>query len=249
MTWVGKILVLVNLAVSLILAAWALALYTGRVDWSNQRPSAERPKLGEVYQRRERIQQANGYALWDQVVTAENRWRAASRVLPYQEKALADNRTWYAAQLQELRGAAPTPVQDVVYTDGNLVLDDKALGRPKMQEAKDKAKKPLRGEAHYVKAIADTQAQINTTLAELNRMIKEETDLTKEIGGPEGLRVQLATAVDKHEQVLVEQQFVKPLLINAQVESELVLKRHRQLQARRAELLLDVLHGLEVASK
>src|SRR5262249_30010047 len=150
-TWVGKILVLLNLAVSIMLAAWALALYTGRVDWSNQRTSAERPKLGEVYKRQEQIK-----PLWSQVITAEKRDRYASGQLPLLEKALADNRTWYAAQLQDLKGGGQAFVQDVTYADGNLLLDEKNLGRPRMQEAKDKAKTPLHGEAYYAKNIADT---------------------------------------------------------------------------------------------
>src|SRR5437588_3739135 len=56
MTMFGKILVLVNVAFSVAMAAWALGIYTQRIDYSTPKATAER-QAGEIAQRQEQIKQ------------------------------------------------------------------------------------------------------------------------------------------------------------------------------------------------
>ncbi len=43
MTLLGKILVFINVAASFLMLAWAAALYTNRIDWSNNPAKGDQP--------------------------------------------------------------------------------------------------------------------------------------------------------------------------------------------------------------
>jgi hypothetical protein len=248
MTLFGKTLVFVNLALSFVMLAWAVGVYTESVDWAT--PKADKDKAqGELFKLRDRIAPQGGFGLWDAVKQAEARWKTSNANLaaiemPRDSKQKGDtlraeNQRWYAEQLKDLDSAdKDKPVKEVVRREkeGDVVLDDKHPGRPLMQESRDKLGKPLLGMAYYNKEMGDTTTQIKEAIGDLNKFVAEDAELTAKIGGPKGLRVRLADEEEKRLRVLSEQDYLKPLLVNSQVEGELLQKRHRQLEARKAEL-------------
>jgi hypothetical protein len=252
MTIFGKILVFVNLALSFLMLGWALGVYTEATDWYTEKPTPDKAQ-GEYYRLRERITPQGGgaFGLWYQVLQSEGRLKSANAAVaaveaPRDSKQRWDtvrweNQRWYDDQLKDLTTSdkADKAVKEVVRREkeGDLVLDDKHPGRPLMQDAKDKQGKPLAGLAYYNKEFADTNDQIREAISDLNKWIAEDTDLTNKIGGPKGLRVRMANEEEKRLRVLLEHDFVKPLLVNSQVENELLQKRHRQLESRKAELM------------
>jgi hypothetical protein len=249
MTIFGKILVFVNLALSFVMLAWALGVYTESTDWYTPKATTSPEKAqGELFKLRDRIAPQGGFGLWDAVKQAEGRLKVSNAAVaaveaPRDSKqkwdtVRAENQRWYAEQLKNL-DTSVNPVSEVVRKEkeGDLVLDDKHPGRPLMQEAKDKGGKPLMGMAVYAKELVDTNVQIKDAMNDLNKFIAEDADLTAQIGGPKGLRVRLANEEEKRLRVLSEQDYLKPQLVNSQVEEELLLKRQRQLEARKAELM------------
>jgi hypothetical protein len=247
MTLFGKILVFFNLALSFVMLAWAVGFTTNAVDWVTPKTTPEKAQ-GELYKLRDRIAPQGGFGLWDGLKQAEARLRGSNAAVaaveaPRDSKQRSDtnrweNQRWYAEQLKSLE-ASVNPVKEVVRREkeGDVVLDDKHPGRPLMQEAKDKFGKPIVGMAVYTKDLAETNEQIKEAISDLNKWIAEDADLTGKIGGPKGLRVRLADEEEKRLRVLSEHEYLKPLLVNSQVEAELVHKRHRQLEARKAELM------------
>jgi hypothetical protein len=249
MTWFGKILVLVNLALSLMMAAWALALFTSRIDWSNQKGKVGKPD-GELLGR-----QALTKELWAVIPQAEVRWRTArSNLLALEEGKAPDykdgriaNRAWYEAELQYLRTGAVTgpdgklikrPVMLAVAFDMNRmpVPDPANFGRPKMVPATDRAGKPLNSLVYYNDEEKNLFVAIETEQKRLEEAVKKDTLLTEKLLGPKGLQARLIDERVRHEDVMAEHGLVKPQLINTYVDSELLLQRRRQLEQRLEQL-------------
>jgi len=97
MTTLGKILVLLHTGLSLCLAAWALALWTNRVDWSDRKPSADKPAGLLVGRMAEYKRSAT-----DGVRPADLRFRANRLLLAFQEDRLPKEKAWYEKELKDL---------------------------------------------------------------------------------------------------------------------------------------------------
>jgi hypothetical protein len=71
-------------------------------------------------------------------------------------------------------------------------------------------------------------------------VVAEEKRLTEELNGDgkqiKGLRTQVAEQQEERQNSLLEQEYLRPLLYNRLVESQLVLKRQRALESRLREL-------------
>src|SRR5579884_2710931 len=145
MTTLGKVLVFCNLAVSLLMGGWALAVYSNRVDWSNAPAKGDQP-AGELKVRQDRLKQ-----LWDAVPPAEASWREAKSNLLAQEARRPIERAWYYAEVEHLRTGATEakPARAVVFAKGVIDLDPKAGNLPKMVPATDPSGKPLRSLSAY----------------------------------------------------------------------------------------------------
>ena len=116
MTLFGKILVILNLIVGMLMATWALGIFTQHIDWHSKGGGPDKPQ-GEVYKRQERIKE-----LWRSLQAAEARWRPVRERAwtPQQQRAILSK--WYETQLQTL-DAGQMPVKVTVYKDGKLVLE------------------------------------------------------------------------------------------------------------------------------
>ena len=93
-------------------------------------------------------------------------------------------------------------------------------------------------------ALKDTQEALHQALARHQKFVEEDTRLTNVLAGfkdpkegdVKGLRQRIVEERVKLHELAEEQKFVRPLLINAFVESQLVLKRADALKARMREL-------------
>lgn len=242
MTIFGKVLVFINVAISLMMATWAMAVYTNRVDWSNvAAKEAEGRPAGLLKERQDQVRQ-----LWGQYVPAARSQAAAQGQLAYQEPLRAGDRDFYAQEMYHLWAGATKakPARAVVFEGGRVALvpdpkrpADKTPDRPKMEAAKDLAGNPLLSLSAYIvaetKALTDLEAALTATA----KFIDEDKKLTAKIIGPTGLQQRLVDERGKRAEVIEEQKLVRPLLINTYVDSELILKRTKALEARVKELM------------
>ena len=95
-------------------------------------------------------------------------------------------------------------------------------------------------------AYAQLQAQVAQTTKEIEKLVDEERKLTEQIGNgkEKGLRADLAAVQLKERISHDEEEFLKPLLYNRQVEYSLLMKRQQALEARIKEL-----QGLSLADQ
>jgi hypothetical protein len=234
MTLFGKILVLLNVTLSLLMAAWAIGVYTNHLHWGIDK-SVQQSEF-EVNELRDRLASGKGASLYDNLGTAEARWKTASPVFQTMEPLWAKNQKWYQEHLAELQTSAK-PVKTPSYKAGQLEFDPNNFGLPLMVEATDKGGKPFTsGLAPYKKDYDDKQAAIKVAMDDLKNLIAEDKDLTVEIGGKNGLRAKIEREADKKQRVLAELDYLKPLLVNSLVEGELLLKRQADLEARVKQL-------------
>jgi hypothetical protein len=236
MTLFGKILVLLNVTLGLLMAGWAIGVYTQHSHWAIDKSVQE--SEFEVNQLRERLApSAKGASLFDDLATAEARWTPASARFQALEPLRARNQKWYEDQLAELRTSGKA-VKTASYKNGQAEVHDdpQQFGQPVMADAADKGGKPLLGFDTYKKEYDDKQVAIKQAMDDLAKLVDEDKTLTERIGGKDGLRVLLDREAEKKQGVLAEQDYIKPLLVNSLVEGELLLKRRADLEARVKEL-------------
>jgi hypothetical protein len=229
MTLFGKILVFLNLALSLLLASWAFGLYSGRIDWSDNQAKGTQP-AGEL-----RPRQAEATERWQGLRVAEGNRDRARADLEREEGGVPGDRLWYLAEMEQLR-TGTNPARAVVFKNGLPVADPRNPYRPEMVGAKDQAGKPLRSLAAYVRDEDTVSKELAAVLARYEDQIGQDRKLTQLLIGPQGLQQRLVDEKVKRERVVAEQRLVEPRLINAVVDSELILKRRRQLEQRIKEL-------------
>jgi hypothetical protein len=107
---------------------------------------------------------------------------------------------------------------------------------------------------HYTDEVTRTLNEVLEVMDKHKKAVDEDARLTNLLAGtPEtkGLRQRHDDEVAKRDGVQAEQRLVRPLFVNVAVDSELVLARTKQLQAREKELIeyLRKIHKVEVASR
>jgi hypothetical protein len=241
MTALGKILVFLTFALSLMMATWALGVYTNRIDFSDSKAKGGE---GEYEKRRLAID-----ALNKELPPAETAWREARASLGREEKRVADDRVWYQDQLQHVREKATdaNPVKRIVYAKadgeqpgvrkGQIRLD--ADGRPLLEPAKDRLGNALLSLARHNQDEQKVLHDLEEVQNQHAKQIDDAVALTERlIGKPgvKGLHQQLVEERKKRDDVVAEIGLVEPLLINTVVDAELVHKRHQALEGRLQEL-------------
>jgi hypothetical protein len=240
MTQLGKILVVANLALSLMFAAWALAIYGNRIDWGDtaERPDAVRGKMNE-----RKADLTAAVAARDKAVA---RWEKALGRLRTDEAERPKAQEWYAEQLKimetgvDAKGQAhPNPVQELVYRQGQLVVDP-GTNRPQQKAVEWTRTQPLVDLAHLSLEFNKTMKDLATEKDALDKLMLEEQRLTEEVNGDgkqkKGLRTLVAEQEQERLNSLNEQEYLRPLLYNRMVEAQLVQKRQRTLESRLREL-------------
>src|SRR5581483_10331422 len=241
MTFLGKILVLLNTAFSFGMLAWSLTLYHNRVDWSDNKAQGEQPP-GELTKRRVEIDDA-----WATVAPAEAAWREPRQAIAAMEKQRPLDRVWYAAQLEHLRtgASAADPARAIVYEKGLPALDPMNFNRPRMAAVTDRKGQPLQKYSYYENELNASRDVLVMELKKHQDLVKEDERLTRLLVGEvnaakvvtaKGLRQRLIDERVKQQELREEDKVVRPVLINAMVESQVVLSRAESLKARIDEL-------------
>ena len=248
MTFIGKLFVMINLAISLLMAATAFGLYVNGVDWTDK-GAKEGQAEGKMLALRKSI---------DDVIArlplAENSWKAARADVRTREDIRRTERTWSDAEMAKLAGG-----KDVVFMVDSVESAKNPAARPVMKAAEFSGQ-PLMTREVYDERLKDFQKQ-NTTIREnLEKKVKEDETLTRKLAGdkegdPEprirGIRREIAEERVKRLGLIDEQGITKALEVNVAVESELILKRLDALDERIQELgrYLKKKHNVDVPSK
>jgi hypothetical protein len=242
MTSLGKTLVMINLFLSIAVATWALGIYNDRIDWSDAPASKDKPTEGELVRRKARIKELTDPASGALAVAARS-WNASRSLLARLDKRRTTDQAWYEQELAFDRNLATraNPARVIKLANGqpvpiNAGIDD----RPVMEPGRDTLGKPFQSLVAYTQAEESLQQQIDTETKNLARLHDEDAQLTNQLvgdgGALKGLQQRVLDERAKLAEAINEQRFVQPLLINAAVNSELVITRQHSLEARIKEL-------------
>jgi hypothetical protein len=234
MTSFGKVLVFVNLGLSLAMAVWAQGVYSSRIDWSNNK-GKDGARDGELVGRIARLKEWS-----DALAPAAHSWNGSRVELTRLDERRAADRLWYEKELAfDRNGATKTnPARVVKLAEAQPVLGPD--GHPVMEPGHDQFGQPLESLVAYNLAREALYRQIDAETKNLKKYAEVDTELTNRIGGDangsKGLQHRILDERAKLAEAIAEERFVQPLLINAVVESDLIFKRQRALESRIKEL-------------
>jgi len=243
----GKILVTTHVALSLIFATWAMAVYTTRVDFSST-PSKGTTPDGELVARVAEYDRLTKHDMRP----LDTRWRDARKQLEAHEVYRLVERSWYDKQLEFLRTGAKegSPV---------LQLDRDAAGNPKpvdnprgegpllqMVPIKDKDGNPmktrdgqplvLKSLEYYNREYDLVAGQITVALQKLQKASARDLDATNKLKGAKGLHARINFERTKQERVKEEFDDVRPLMLKTAVELQNLQQLRLRLEQRLREL-------------
>jgi hypothetical protein len=172
--------------------------------------------------------------------SAETRFAAADKSLTTTEALRPKLQEWCTEQLKDLReGDKPIMAVFIDTKTGQPVID--ARGILRLGPVLDPAGQPIAGLANFKKLDDDyrsVQAELKKALAASDEALMEIKALTAKIGDGQkaGLRFQLAEQEKEWKRSLDQHDFLQPILYNRQVEEQILIKRHKALEARLEEL-------------
>lgn len=249
MTLFGKILVLLNLALALMLAAWSFNIYANGIDWTDRKDTKTTPpRMGRFAVRADTLNE-----LSKGVPAVQTDWLRERNRLGSEEKLLGDERVWYDKEMYYVlngpaKGKSVLEVAIAAQDDertgvrkGQVLLDDR--GHPKLVPVKDPNNNDLtllslreynEENDRILKDIADQIAQHEKQIAEANALT--DRIIGDKGKGIRGLQQRINDEQTKNADVIAELKLVEPQLINTLVEAQLVNKRHAQMARRIEEL-------------
>ena len=258
MTPFAKMLVFLNLALSMIFTVWSIGLYSGRVDWAPGKTLGgdkieDRP--GRLANLKKEIEDYTGRR-----DLAERRWQIAWPDVIKEEKHRSDNKAWYDNMEAATRTGKdvdgkdfdkPTPAVRVLVRDDKTdeFLQDKADPVKVILEV-DKDKKPVKEEPvmsaeFYDLKLKEVRDNIDMQDKKLKELVAEHKKLVEEIVGvndDKGLKIKRGLQDDRKNQLdylkqcLDEQKYLAPLVNNGSAELVILQKRHAALVKRLEEL-------------
>jgi len=131
------------------------------------------------------------------------------------------------------------PVKAVAYNKNGQIILDANTGQPQLVDVTDNAGQAivLSPTEVYRTEWKVTEEATAAELKKIDKLVEEEKRLTTEMNADKiGLRALIAREDENRRRVVEEQKDLQPVKVNTLVESELLLKRQAQLQARVAEL-------------
>ncbi len=236
MNHLGKFLVVVQTALSVLALAWAIAIYLQRVDWGWKEP---REDLGfrvpsEIDKRIAALQQDTNLRVQAQPVL-----RQALKVVDAREKDFYGNHEWYNRILTELK-TSPNPLQvkqlnvRAKPNPGETVLVLTPSGRPELGDATglDKSYQSyMKEEKTTLEEIAKTQKRIDQLIAKGKEQIfylngKDEANVVIK----PGLYSMLIDEKALHDQLRFETEYLTELWVDVRKNADIFLSRRRGLQ-------------------
>ncbi len=251
MTFVGKLFVLVNLAFSAIMAVAAFNFYATGMDYGPEAKKDSQPKPPA----RVTALQKDIADVLATVPAVENSWRTSRADLVREEVQRETNRQAYDVEIALLRSGPAMDkdrqVREVQTNADHLAQLDARTRLPVLAPAVDRAGQPLLPMATYLLKADMVRKENETVLADLNKKVKEDVDLTMQLTGDpgtRGLRQKIVEERVKREGVVAEHNSVRPLFINIAVESQLSRKRLDTLSEQIAQLksYLRKMHKVDV---
>ena len=271
MTFIGKLFVMINLAISLLMAVTAFGLYVSGIDWTDRAAKEGQPE-GKMQTLRKGIDEVLA-----RLPLAENSWKAARQEVRDVTKVVGgktetekikgllivederrNERDWADKEMRKLAGG-----KESVFTVDSAASAANPTARPFMVLAlafPGQDPPALMTRDVYDERLKDYQKQNFTIRENLTKKVKEDEDLTRKLAGdkegdPEprirGIRHEIAEERVKLLGLIDEQGITKALEVNIAVESELILKRLAELDGRIQELgrYLKKKHNVDVPSK
>jgi hypothetical protein len=234
-TRLGKILVLVNLVLSVLFAVWALGIYANRIDWPGTgSPTIPGEKaLGELRKRDDEIKEYSSKA--NKAGIALSSWRAWNARLAALEAARPAAQAQYSAKLQSLDDGQGPVTGFVFDQQGRLGNGPEVPGA---------GGQPLRSRTIYQQQTAAAEKQIEDLNKQANQDLHAAEDQTVQLNGvregdqvkQKGLRDLLREEQVARQNALDEIEYVRPFRYNRQAEGALLQKRQATLVERLEEL-------------
>lgn len=249
MTLFGKVLVLLNLGLALMLAAWSFNIYANGIDWTDHKDAKSTPpRMGQFAIRAAKLDE-----LGKSVSPVQQDWLRERAALAKEEKRLAEERAWYDKEIRHVlvgpaknKGVlevaiAPNDDPNTGIKKGQILLD--AQGYPQLVPIRDPQNNPLQ-----LQSLAEYNKEEDSILKDIEKLveahsanIEEVKRLTDKIIGDKekgirGLQQRINDEQAKNADLLAEIKLVEPQFINTLVEAQLVNKRHAQMERRIKEL-------------
>jgi hypothetical protein len=252
MTLFGKILLFTNLVLSLGMATFALGIYENYINWPVEALGPNREVNPGIKQQVQEKQDSAKVAS----VRLDGAWSSLKEV----EAQRPANQVWYAEQLAILEGKdskgqkVDAPIKRLVLKGGKSEVDPKT-DRPALEAQPDPRLKSRRA---FLEALAENERLIQAKLADIDKIVNQEKELTVEINGDKGMGNQpgkkgfrdlLAEEQKAFEKAKAELEYLRPFRYNRMVELSLLQKRQQQLKARQKELEGQGVAALELGRK
>ncbi|MBM4071846.1 MAG: hypothetical protein FJ271_23415 [Planctomycetes bacterium] len=238
MNRLGKLLVLVNLAMSLLFLALALAIFFQAIDWGWKEA---RKELGSRVASEIDKRSAAVVGAYRTVALLAPGLKNSQDSLAETEPFLGNNHLWYREQLKQLQSAdKDIVVKEIKFNEkeGAPVVDGpkgKRRGKPVFDEPIPDITKSY---ASYVRDLDMKQKEIDDSDADIRKLVEEERQLTlklngtadKDKAGKLGLYALLEKEADAQANIYSEKEYLERLLANVQLEHDLYIGRQRQLE-------------------
>jgi hypothetical protein len=225
MTFLGKLFVMGNVAVSLMLMAAGVGLYSTRTDWTDSPAKGGAPP-GEIYLRKAALKEVQ-----EGITPAEVTWSGSYAELFRREQVRYADRRFYSDTLHHVRekaGPAPsTPARTAQLDKGGLAVTD-ANGRPLLDDARDRAGGPLYSLAYYAGELSRKRDENLAELKHFKEEVEKDIALTEELTGKDGkrgLRDLIQDEKVKREGLELEASQTRPLFVNTKVEDAIAQRR------------------------
>lgn len=237
MTFIGKLFVMLNLVISLMMAAFGVGLFTSGIDWTEKAAKGSDP-AGLTAQRKAALKEVT-----DAIAPVEAGWRDANEALLVREEMRQSDQKWYTEELVHVRSRATDtdPARDIEVQDNGVPkADPKTPRRPLRIPAEDRAKKPLLSIAAYDGLLKKSQAENETHLDQLAKEFDADILLTNRLTAPKGekigLRDKLVLERIKRLGIIEETESVEHLGTKAVVEAAVIGERISMLDDQIASL-------------
>jgi hypothetical protein len=232
---IGKTLVLINLALSLLFLALGLSIFLQQLDWGWKEPRKDVTGTARLASEIDQRTAAVNDALKAIELVRAPLKNAADNLAQVEAGPwFAANHLWYRDTLADLRSSSrPLDVKEIKYNKGALVLDGRALGRPVLQDSIGLVK----SYEAYGRDLVAVQKEIDQAQKDIKDLVAEEQKLTYQVSGKDnaGKDVGILALLEKEHQLQVRLKFEKdyllPRWVGALDEVDLFLERRQRLDA------------------
>jgi hypothetical protein len=240
MTRIGKVLIFINLALSVGFLAWTVGLVTNRIYWNTPPADGGEKVVGQVDQLKARIKDlVEARSGTDGNGGADLRWYYNTQRLHAVEAERPRRQAYYREQLKivqtgtDLAGKpVEPPVQQLAFAPDGRLNWSKKTGQP-----------PVRIDGQPALSVQGYERKTKATLEEMNddqktvaETVKKIAGLTQQLNASRGLRERLAEQEDLARNTKAEIAYLQTPLTTYTVETQLLKRRQNALEGRLREL-------------